>query len=215
MSVKYSQSRWYNNCVCEYHGYLKCEYAIFLKSRSVFLCFSKKCRPSLCLFPHFQGSRVPRRLCSGRRQYLSKAGRWLDGHQGSGRLAGKIAVITGGTQPESLAIAKKLAQEEAKAVVILTAAEEDAAAVQAQGTPCHAYPCDIGNFEDVTRCFNAIKAELGDIDILINNPNAICPKTLLEMTPEDWDKVLRVNVHSMFYCCKQVFADFLSFLCCI
>jgi len=123
-----------------------------------------------------------------------------------GKFTGKIAVITGGTQPESLAIAKKLAQEEAK-VVILTAAGEDAAAVQAQGATCYAYPCDIGNFEDVTRCFSAIKAELGDIDILINNPNATCPKTLLEMTPEDWDRVLRVNVHSMFYCCKQVFAD--------
>lgn len=124
-----------------------------------------------------------------------------------GKLTGKIAVITGGVQPESLAMAKRFAQDDAKAVVILTAAGEDEASVQAQGAVCHAYPCDIGNFEDVTRCFNAIKAELGDIDILINNPNATCPKTLLEMTPEDWDTVLRVNVHSMFYCCKQVFAD--------
>jgi len=124
-----------------------------------------------------------------------------------GKLTGKIAVITGGSTAESLAIAKKLAQEEAKAAVILTASAEDAAAVQAQGEACYAYPCNIGNFEDVTRCFNAIKAELGDIDILINNPNATCPKTLLEMTPQEWNEVLSVNVHSMFYCCKQVFAD--------
>ena len=124
-----------------------------------------------------------------------------------GKLTGKIAVITGGATAESLAIAKKLAQEEAKAAVILTASAEDAAAVEAQGAACYAYPCNIGNFEDVTRCFNAIKAELGDIDILINNPNATCPKTLLEMTPAEWNEVLSVNVHSMFYCCKQVFAD--------
>lgn len=125
-----------------------------------------------------------------------------------GKLTGKIAVITGGAQPESLAMAKKMAAEEAKAVVILTAnAAEDAPQIQAQGAACHAYQCNIGNFEDVTRCFNAIKAELGDIDILINNPNASCAKTLLDMTPEEWTEVLAVNVHSMFYCCKQVFAD--------
>jgi len=125
-----------------------------------------------------------------------------------GKITGKIAVITGGVQPNSLAMAKKLAQEEAKAVVILTKnAAEDAAQVKAQGEACYAYQCNIGNFEDVTRCFNAIKAELGDIDILINNPEAKCAKTLLEMTPEEWEQILAVNVHSMFYCCKQVFAD--------
>lgn len=125
-----------------------------------------------------------------------------------GKLTGKIAVITGGAQPRSLAIAKKLAEEEAKAVVILTAnAAEDTAAVQAQGAACHAYQCNIGNFEDVTRCFNAIKAELGDIDILINNPDVNCQKTLLEMTPDEWNNILAINIHSMFYCCKQVFAD--------
>ncbi len=125
-----------------------------------------------------------------------------------GKITGKIVVITGGAQPNSLAMAKKLAQEEAKAVVILTKnAAEDAAQIQAQGEACHAYQCNIADFADVTRCFNAIKAELGDIDVLINNPNAACNKTLLETTPEEWNEVLATNVHSLFYCCKQVYAD--------
>ena len=125
-----------------------------------------------------------------------------------GKITGKIAVITGGAQPNSLAMAKKLAQEEAKAVVILTKnAAEDAAQIKAQGEACYAYQCNIADFADVTRCFDAIKAELGDIDILINNPNAACNKTLLETTPEEWNEVLTVNVHSLFYCCKQVYAD--------
>lgn len=125
-----------------------------------------------------------------------------------GKITGKIAVITGGAQPNSLAMAKKLAQEEAKAVVILTKnAAEDAAQIKAQGEACYAYQCNIADFADVTRCFDAIKAELGDIDILINNPNAACNKTLLETTPEEWNEVLATNVHSLFYCCKQVYAD--------
>ena len=125
-----------------------------------------------------------------------------------GKLTGKIVVITGGAQPNSLAMAKKLAQDDAKAVVILTKnAAEDAAQIQAQGAACYAYQCDIANFEDVTRAFNEIKANLGDVDVLINNPKAMCKKTLLETTPEEWNEVLAINVHSMFYCCKQVYAD--------
>ena len=125
-----------------------------------------------------------------------------------GKITGKIAVITGGAQPHSLAMAKKLAENEAKAVVILTKnAAEDAAVIEAQGAACKAYQCNIADFADVTRCFDAIKAELGDIDILINNPSAACHKTLLETTPEEWNEVLAINVHSLFYCCKQVYAD--------
>ena len=125
-----------------------------------------------------------------------------------GKVTGKIAVITGGAQPNSLAMAKKLAEEGAKAVVILTKnAAEDAAQIKAQGEACYAYQCNIADFADVTRCFDAIKAELGDIDVLINNPNAACHKTLLETTPEEWNEVLGINVHSLFYCCKQVYAD--------
>jgi len=125
-----------------------------------------------------------------------------------GKITGKIAVITGGNQPNSLAMAKKLAAEEAKAVVILTNnAAEDAAEIQAQGAVCYAYQCNIADFDDVTRCFNEIKANLGEVDILINNPNASCEKTLLETTPAEWQEILAINVHSMFYTCKQVFAS--------
>lgn len=117
----------------------------------------------------------------------------------------KVAVITGGNQPNSLAMAKKLAEGGAKVVILTKNTQADAAEIQAQGA--YAYQCNIADFADVTACFNKIKAELGDVDILINNPNAACPKTLLETTPEEWNEVLGINVHSMFYCCKQVYAD--------
>ena len=55
--------------------------------------------------------------------------------------------------------------------------------------------------------FDKIKAEMGPVDVLVCNPNASCPKTLLETTAEEWNEVLAINVHSIFYCCKQVFAD--------
>ena len=102
----------------------------------------------------------------------------------------KVVVISGGNQPNSLAMAKKFVSEGAK-VAILTKVEE----------------ADITAAGAVNAAFDKIKAEMGPIDVLICNPNASCPKTLLETTAEEWNEVLATNVHSIFYCCKQVFAD--------
>jgi len=121
-----------------------------------------------------------------------------------GKFTDKIVVITGGAQDNSLAMAKKFAGEEAKVVVLYATAEEEAA-IREQGAV--AMQCNVADFADVTRCFDAIKAEIGFVDVLICNPNASCKKTLLETTPQEWQQVLGINVHSMFYCCKQVFAD--------
>lgn len=122
-----------------------------------------------------------------------------------GKFTDKIVVITGGAQDNSLAMAKKFAGEDAKAVIVLCATAEEEATIREQGAV--AMSCNIADFEDVTRCFDAIKAEIGFVDVLICNPNAACKKTLLETTPQEWQQVLGINVHSMFYCCKQVFAD--------
>lgn len=115
-----------------------------------------------------------------------------------GRFDHKIAVITGGMTPVSVAIAKALAEENAKNVIVLDPGEpriEDG--VQTA-------QCNIGDFEDVTRCFAQLPEQYGEVDILVNNPEAKCEKTLLETTPEEWNAVLAVNTHSLFYCCKQV-----------
>lgn len=124
-----------------------------------------------------------------------------------GKFTDKIVVITGGAQPNSLAMAKEFAGQDAKAVVVLCESAESQAIVREQGAVCQAMVCNIGDFADVTRCFDTIKADIGFVDILICNPNAVCKKTLLETTPQEWNQVLAINVHSLFYCCKQVFAD--------
>lgn len=126
-----------------------------------------------------------------------------------GKFTDKIVVITGGAQPKSLAMAKKFAQEDAKAVIVLCESiEQSEALVREQGAVCQVLECNIADFTDVTRCFDAIKAQLGFVDILICNPNMEYKKTLLETTPEEWNQILAINVHSLFYCCKQVFADY-------
>ena len=114
----------------------------------------------------------------------------------------KVVVISGGNQPNSLAMAKKFVSEGAKVAILTKVEEADITAAGAVN-----YICNIAKFDDVTAAFDKIKAEMGPIDVLICNPNASCPKTLLETTAEEWNEVLATNVHSIFYCCKQVFAD--------
>ena len=116
-----------------------------------------------------------------------------------GEFTNKVVVITGGVQPNTLAMAEKYAAAGAK-VAVLNETE-----AQIPGAVC--YICDIGVYADVEKAFAAIKAEQGPVDILIHNPNAACGKTLLETSYEEWDRIVAVNTHSLFYCTKQVALD--------
>ena len=116
-----------------------------------------------------------------------------------GEFTNKVVVITGGVQPYTLAMAEKYSAAGAK-VVVLTENE-----AQIPGAVC--YTCDIGTYADVEKTFATIKAEQGPVDILIHNPMAACGKTLMETTYEEWDRIMAVNTHSLFYCTKQVALD--------
>ena len=116
-----------------------------------------------------------------------------------GEFTNKVVVITGGVQPNTLAMAQKYAEAGAKVAVLHETAAEIPGAV--------CYQCDIGVYADVEKTFAAIKAEQGPVDILIHNPIAACGKTLLETTYEEWDRIMAVNAHSLFYCTKQVALD--------
>lgn len=120
------------------------------------------------------------------------------------KFTNKVTVITGGVQDTTMAMVKKFTAEGAKvAVLVKTAADADT--IKAAGAA--AYICNIGSFDEVTAAFDKIKAEMGPVDILVQNPNASCRKTLLDTTAEEWAAVLAENTHSLFYCAKQVFAD--------
>ena len=118
-----------------------------------------------------------------------------------GKLENKIAVITGGTQPNSMAIAARFAQEGAKVYILTNGASES---LQENVSALH---CNIADFDDVTRCFTALQEEAGCVDILVNNSAEKCEKTVLETTPEEWEQVLAANTDSIFYCCKQIFSQ--------
>lgn len=113
-----------------------------------------------------------------------------------GRLENKFAVISGGIQPNSVAIAKAFLAEGAKVVIL------DGEGRTEEGIDI--VKCNIGSYEEVTACFAELQTKYGPVDILVNNPEMKCEKTLLETTPEEWNAVLAHNTHSIFYICKQI-----------
>jgi len=123
------------------------------------------------------------------------------------KLAGKVALITGGAQGIGKAVAFLLAQNGADIVVSdinLERAEETVREIQALGRKVLALKVDVASLVDVEKMVEAILAQFGKLDILVNNAGIARDKLILRMTEEDWDAVLNINLKGTFHCTKAV-----------
>jgi 3-oxoacyl-[acyl-carrier protein] reductase len=123
------------------------------------------------------------------------------------KLAGKVALVTGGAQGIGKAVALLLARNGADIVVSdinLEKAEETAKEVQALGRKALATKVDVAAFGDVEKMVEAILTQFGKVDILVNNAGIARDKLILRMTEEDWDAVLNINLKGTFNCTKAV-----------
>ena len=124
------------------------------------------------------------------------------------RLAGKIALITGGASVPGLgsATAKRFAEE--GAVVYLTdrdgaGAEKVAAGIRATGGKAHALTHDVTSEADWDRVMAAIEAGHGALDIIVNNAGIAVLRPIGEMTTADWLLQNNVNLNSVFFGTKR------------
>lgn len=69
---------------------------------------------------------------------------------------------------------------------------------------------DITDASQVKRAFEAIRSRAGRIDVLVNNAGISRDKRLVNMTEEDWDTVVDVNLKSQFLCCKEVVPEMIA-----
>jgi 3-oxoacyl-[acyl-carrier protein] reductase len=125
------------------------------------------------------------------------------------RLAGKVAVITGGGTGIGRAAALALANEGADIAINFsrssTEADETAASVQAIGRRAITVQASVGDDEAVRSMTTRVVAELGRIDVLVNSAGTtrFVPYPDLEgLTDEIWDEILTINLKGAFYCSR-------------
>lgn len=114
-------------------------------------------------------------------------------------LAGRVALVTGGSRGIGRAIAEALAAGGAKVAVVARGLERAAAvAEELPGEGHRAFACDIGDPESVAALVPAVEDALGSLDILVNNAGVTADNLLMRIRDEDWDQVLDTNLKGAF-----------------
>src|ERR1700716_3629850 len=118
------------------------------------------------------------------------------------KLAGKVAVVTGGSRGIGAAIAKRLAADGAS-VAITYAKDAKAAsavvkAIERNGGKAVAIQADAANVEAVKSAVEKTVATFGKLDVLVNNAGTAIPKTFEETTLEEMDRVIDINIRGVF-----------------
>lgn len=116
-------------------------------------------------------------------------------------LKDKVAIVTGAGRGIGRGIALTLAREGAK-VIVSDLNHEDCLSVVAelekQGAQALAVQCDVSQKEAVDKLMAETTAKFGTLDILVNNAGIYPFKSFLEMSESEWDKVINVNLKSIF-----------------
>ncbi|MCW2241503.1 acetoacetyl-CoA reductase [Azospirillum canadense] len=115
----------------------------------------------------------------------------------------RVAVVTGGTRGIGAAIA--VALDKAGYHVAATYAGNDAAAFAfAESTGIRVYKFDVSDFDAVQAGIAKITAELGPVDVVVNNAGITRDGVLQRMTPQQWNDVIATNLTSCFNLCRTV-----------
>jgi 3-oxoacyl-[acyl-carrier protein] reductase len=125
-------------------------------------------------------------------------------------LSGKITVVTGGARGIGYAVAERLLQEGAKVAFCALRQEsvDDAVGRLKSKGDVLGVAADISKYDEVKRFIAAVLHEFGKIDILVNNAGIRTYKSVMELQPEEWDRMLGVNLSAAFYCAHEVLPIF-------
>jgi 2-hydroxycyclohexanecarboxyl-CoA dehydrogenase len=128
-------------------------------------------------------------------------------------LVGKNAVVTGGASGIGLATSQRLARDGA-GVAIWDVNEADAqraaAELVAKGARAIACRADVSQRSQINAGLERVHAELGSVQILVNNAGITDFTPFLEVTEEGWDRIMSVNLKSMLLCTQAVLPDMLA-----
>jgi NAD(P)-dependent dehydrogenase (short-subunit alcohol dehydrogenase family) len=121
------------------------------------------------------------------------------------RFNDKVCIVTGGGSGIGRAASSQFAAEGGKVLIAdlnPTNGDEAVKAIVSQGGQAAFARCDVSSSRDVQAAVKSAMAHWGRIDILVNNAAMMTFKPVVELSEEDWDRVLAVNLKSVFMFCK-------------
>jgi len=121
-------------------------------------------------------------------------------------LAGRGVLISGGSSGIGLAAARRFLEERCRVFLCgLDAAEVDEAVASLEGYgQASGIACDVSREADVMRLVESAEAALGGVDVLANNAGIAARRPFLEIPPQEWDRVIAVNLRGMFLVAQAV-----------
>jgi len=122
------------------------------------------------------------------------------------QLAGKVALVTGGTKGIGAATAVELARRGADVSINGRYDDDEArqvrARIEALGRRCQIVVADVGKPEDATRCVAETAAGLGSPAVLVHSAGGLVAGGLFDVDPETWYRAFDVHVHALYYLCR-------------
>jgi acetoacetyl-CoA reductase len=129
-----------------------------------------------------------------------------------GDMTGQVALVTGGVRGIGLAISERLAN---RGVRVAAGYSRDTDSAQLfmdkyGKMRASAHQGNIGSNDDCMRVISEVLDRHGRLDILVNNAGITVDKTMRKMTPEDWDRVVQVNLSGAFYLSRAILEHMLD-----
>lgn len=118
------------------------------------------------------------------------------------RLAGKIALITGGSAGIGKATAEKFVKEGAQVIIADINEEQGNATAKSLGDNVHFHKVNVADAVSVEALFNFVSEKFGRLDALVNNAGIVRDSSLKKLAEEDFDSVIDVNLKGVFLCTK-------------
>lgn len=123
-------------------------------------------------------------------------------NEGSSRMDGQVALVTGGSRGIGFAVCEKLA---ANGVALAIVSRSENGAAQAAetlsgryGVACRGYSADVADFAAVDTLVSSVLADFGHLDMLVNDAGVTRDGLLIRLKEEDWDTVLNTNLKGVF-----------------
>lgn len=121
-------------------------------------------------------------------------------------LKNKVALVTGGRRGMGRAHALALAMQGAKVAVTDIDAKECASVmeeIKSRGGEAACFAMDVSDKAEIDRVFDEVVKQFGRLDILVNNAGIYLPKPALDITEEEWDRMMDINLKGEFLCAQR------------